>query len=143
MLWTAAAGTRDRPRSCGRGRHCHKQARTALFATGSEVGIGAQAMNALNSGNSRLRLVCMPSTEVFDAQDDAYRESVLPRTVRRRLAVEAGATLSWWRCAGLEGRASGIDRFGGSGKGAPGARTAAFTAEHLAREARELLESAG
>jgi transketolase len=60
----------------------------------------------------------MLSTEAFDAQDEAYREAVLPRAVRRRLAVEAGATLSWWRFVGCEGRVIGIDRFCASGKGA-------------------------
>jgi transketolase len=58
----------------------------------------------------------MPSTEVFDAQVEGYRESVLPRALRRRIAVEAGATLSWWRYVGAEGRVIGIDSFGASGK---------------------------
>ena len=87
-----------------------------VIATGSEVALAAQAVNALKSGASRIRLVSMPSTEVFDAQDEAYRESVLPAAVKRRLAVEAAATLSWWRYVGADGRIIGIDRFGASGK---------------------------
>ena len=60
-----------------------------VIATGSEIGIAAQAVNALNGAGRRVRLVSMPSTETFDAQDGAYRESVLPQAVTRRLAVEA------------------------------------------------------
>ncbi|MDE2263975.1 MAG: transketolase [Gammaproteobacteria bacterium] len=122
---------------------CQGAAECLVIATGSEVSIAAQAVHALNAGGRRVRLVSMPSTEVFDAQEEAYRESVLPRAVRRRLAVEAGATLSWWRYVGSEGRVIGIDRFGASGKGAELLAHFGFTAEHVAREAGELLKSAG
>ena len=120
---------------------CQGTPECLVIATGSEVGIAAQAVSALNAGGRRVRLVSMPATEVFDAQDEAYRESVLPRAVRRRLAVEAGATLSWWRYVGMGGRVIGIDRFGASGKGAEVLAHFGLTAEHVAREARELLES--
>jgi len=83
----------------------------------------------------------MPSTDVFDAQDEAYRESVLPRAVRRRLAVEAAATLSWWRYVGSEGRVLGIDRFGASGKAADLFSHFGFTADNVRREIEELLKS--
>ena len=122
---------------------CQGTPECLVIATGSEVGIAAQAVSALNAGGRRVRLVSMPATEVFDVQDAAYRESVLPRTVRRRLAVEAGATLSWWRYVGIEGRVIGVDRFGASGKGAEVLAQYGFGAERVAREARELLESAG
>jgi transketolase len=59
----------------------------------------------------------MPCCEVFDAQPAPYRESVLPSSVMRRVAVEAGATQSWWRYVGSGGRVLGIDQFGASGKG--------------------------
>jgi transketolase len=88
-----------------------------VIAAGSEVGIAAQAVTALNGAGRRLRLISMPSTEVFDEQDEAYREAVLPRAVTRRLAVEAAARQSWWRYVGSAGRVIGIDRFGASGKG--------------------------
>jgi len=114
-----------------------------VLATGSEVSIAAEAVTALNAGGRRVRLVSMPSTGVFDAQEEAYREAVLPRAVRRRLAVEAGATLSWWRYVGIEGRVVGIDRFGASGKGAEVLARFGFTAEHVNREVVGLLESAG
>ncbi|MGH8328795.1 MAG: transketolase family protein, partial [Steroidobacteraceae bacterium] len=97
---------------------CQGTPECLVIATGSEVAVAAQAVSTLNVGGRRVRLISMPSTQVFEAQDEAYREEVLPHTVRRRLAVEAGATLSWWRYVGREGRVIGIDRFGASGKGA-------------------------
>ncbi|MDB6091439.1 MAG: Transketolase [Gammaproteobacteria bacterium] len=111
-----------------------------VIATGSEIGIAAEAVNALNSSGRRVRLVSMPSTEAFDAQDEAYRESVLPPGVRRRLAVEAGATLFWWRYVGTEGRVLGIDRFGASGKVADLFPHFGFTVDNVAREISELLK---
>ena len=103
-----------------------------VIATGSEVGIAAEAVNKLNSAGRRVRLVSMPSTEAFDAQDEAYRHNVLPPTVRKRLAVEAGATLSWWRYVGLDGQVLGIDRFGASGKFADVYPHFGFTADNIA-----------
>jgi transketolase len=122
---------------------CHGTPECLVLATGSEVAIAAEAVNALNAAGRRVRLVSMPSTDVFETQDEAYRESVLPHTIRRRLAVEAGATLSWWRYVGTEGRVIGIDRFGASGKGAAVLAHFGLTAEHVGREAAELLKSAG
>jgi transketolase len=113
-----------------------------VIASGSEVGIAADAVRALNAAGRRVRLVSMPSTEVFEAQDEAYRESVLPRAVRRRVAVEAGATLSWWRYVGTDGRVIGLDEFGASGKGAELFVHFGFTAERIAREVGELLATA-
>jgi transketolase len=111
-----------------------------VIATGSEVGIAAQAVNSLNGAGRRLRLISMPSTEVFDAQDETYREAVLPRAVTRRLAVEAAARQSWWRYVGSAGRVIGIDRFGASGKGAEVLAHFGFTADNVVRELRGLLE---
>ena len=111
-----------------------------VIATGSEVSIAAQAVNSLNGAGRRVRLISMPSTEVFDAQDEAYREAVLPRAVTRRLAVEAAARQSWWRYVGSAGRVIGIDRFGASGKGAEVLAHFGFTADNVVRELRGLLE---
>jgi transketolase len=111
-----------------------------VIATGSEIDIAAQAVNALNAAGKRVRLVSMPSTEVFDAQDKAYRESVLPSGVTRRLAVEAGATQCWWQYVGLAGRVFGIDQFGASGKGADVLKHFGFTADNVGQQIRELLE---
>ena len=88
-----------------------------VIATGSEVGIAAEAVKELQAAGKRVRLVSMPCCEAFDAQPAPYRESVLPLGVTRRLAIEAGATQSWWRYVGSGGRVMGIDSFGASGKG--------------------------
>jgi len=88
-----------------------------VIATGSEVSVAAPAVRELQAAGKRVRLVSMPCCEVFDAQPAPYRESVLPSSVTRRLAVEAGATQSWWRYVGTGGRVIGIDGFGASGKG--------------------------
>ncbi|HXY76185.1 MAG TPA: transketolase [Steroidobacteraceae bacterium] len=110
-----------------------------VIATGSEIGIAAQAVQEANAAGARVRLVSMPSFETFEAQDEAYRESVLPRSLTRRLAVEAGATQCWWRYAGSEGRVLGIDRFGASGKAADVFPHFGFTAANIGRQIRELL----
>jgi len=111
-----------------------------VIATGSEIGICAQAVTALNSAGRRVRLVSMPCTEAFDAQDDAYRDSVLPRAVTRRLAVEAGARQCWWRYVGTAGNVFGIDQFGASGKGADVFAHFGFTADNIGTQIRQLLE---
>ena len=113
-----------------------------VIASGSEVGIAAEAVRALNAAGRRVRLVSMPSTDLFDEQDAAYREGVLPRAVRRRVAVEAGATLSWWRYVGSDGRVLGLDEFGASGKGPELFVHFGFTAERIQREVAQLLDTA-
>jgi transketolase len=85
-----------------------------VIATGSEVGIAAEAVRTMNGRGRKIRLVSMPSTNRFDAQDDAYRESVLPAAVTRRVAVEAGVRAAWWHYVGLKGQVVGIDHFGAS-----------------------------
>ena len=112
-----------------------------VIATGSEIGIAAEAVTALNGAGRRVRLVSMPSTECFEAQDAAYREQVLPRAVRRRLAVEAGASQSWGGYVGFEGRIIGIDQFGASGKAADLFKHFGFTAEHVRNEIEAMLQS--
>jgi transketolase len=85
-----------------------------VIATGSEVGIAADAVRSLATQGVKLRLVSMPSTNTFERQDAAYRQSVLPDGVTRRVAVEAGVRDAWWRYVGLKGQVVGIDRFGES-----------------------------
>ncbi|HEU4626055.1 MAG TPA: transketolase [Steroidobacteraceae bacterium] len=109
-----------------------------VIATGSEVGIAAEAVNALNSRGRRIRLVSMPSTEAFDAQDAAYRDAVLPPSVTKRLAVEAAATQTWWKYVGMQGRVLGLDRFGLSGKGAELFPHFGFTADNVAKAIDQL-----
>jgi transketolase len=88
-----------------------------VIATGSEVGFAAEAVKELQAAGKRVRLVSMPCCEAFDSQPAPYRESVLPSSCTRRLAVEAGSTQSWWRYVGSQGRVMGIESFGASGKG--------------------------
>jgi transketolase len=109
-----------------------------VVATGSEVGIASEAVRALNLRGRRVRLVSMPSTEAFDAQEAAYRESVLPAVVTKRLAVEAAATQTWWKYVGIQGRVLGIDRFGASGKAADVFPHFGFTADNVAQEIEKL-----
>jgi transketolase len=85
-----------------------------VIATGSEVGIAADAVRAVNAKGRKVRLVSMPSTNTFDRQDDAYRESVLPPAITRRVAVEAGVRAAWWHYVGINGQIVGIDHFGAS-----------------------------
>ena len=82
-----------------------------LIATGSEVGLAMQAAEKLGD---KARVVSMPSTDVFDRQDAAYREAVLPKAVRKRIAIEAGVTDFWRKYVGLDGAVVGIDTFGAS-----------------------------
>jgi transketolase len=110
-----------------------------VIATGSELAIAAEAVKALNGAGRHVRLVSMPSTDVFERQDAAYRESVLPSSVTRRVAVEAGATLPWFRYVGLSGRVIGIDSFGASGKAADLFRHFGLTGEHVRQAVEEIL----
>ncbi len=110
-----------------------------VIATGSELGLAADAVRALQSKGRRVRLVSMPSTDVFEAQEPAWREAVLPGSVTRRVAVEAGARQSWWRYVGLAGEVIGIDRFGASGKGAELFTHFGFTTERVVAGVERLL----
>ncbi len=85
-----------------------------LIATGSEVALAVSAADALSADGIGARVVSMPCTDLFDSQDEAFRQSVLPSAVTVRVAVEAGVTDGWWRYVGPQGRVVGIDRFGAS-----------------------------
>jgi transketolase len=110
-----------------------------VIATGSEVGIAADAVKELQAAGKRVRLVSMPCCEAFDAQPTPYRESVLPASCTRRLAIEAGATQSWWRYVGSSGRVMGIETFGASGKGADLFKHFGLTAADLKAQLEQLL----
>ena len=114
-------------------------ARAVVIATGSEVGIALEAQKQLAQQNVAVRVVSMPSTSVFDRQDAAYRESVLPQGLPR-VAVEAGVTDYWRKYVGLEGAVVGIDRFGESAPGAELFRHFGFTPEKVAAAAREIIK---
>jgi transketolase len=110
-----------------------------VIATGSEVGIAADAVRAATAKGRRVRLVSMPSTNTFDAQDDAYKQSVLPASVVRRVAVEAGVTAAWWRYVGLQGEIVGIDHFGASAPAKDVFKAYGFTAEHVIEAIEKVL----
>jgi len=110
-----------------------------IIATGSEVAPAAEAVRAANAAGRRVRLVSMPSTDVFDAQDAAWREQVLPKAVSRRLAIEAAASQSWWKYVGGGGCVIGIDRFGASGKAAALFEHYGLTTAHISRALDNLL----
>jgi transketolase len=120
---------------------CEGTPQCIVIATGSEVGIAAEAVRELNGGGRRVRLVSMPSTDMFERQDAAYRERVLPASVTRRVAVEAGATALWCRYVGTTGEIVGIDRFGASGKVTDLFRHFGFTREHVARAVEKVLRA--
>ncbi len=110
-----------------------------LIATGSEVALALEAKKLLEGEGRRVRVVSMPCCEVFDAQDADYRERVLPSGVRKRVAVEAGASAYWYKYVGLDGAVVGIDRFGESAPAKQLFAEFGFTAENVARVAREVL----
>ena len=83
-----------------------------IIATGSEVELAVEAKTKLNEQG--VKIVSMPSTNIFDEQPQEYKESVLPKNILKRVAVEAGVTLGWYKYVGLEGRVIGLDRFGAS-----------------------------
>lgn len=111
-----------------------------LIATGSEVHVAVEAAKLLQVEGRRARVVNLASWEIFDAQPVAYREAVLPRSVTRRLAIEAGCSFAWARYVGLEGAVIGIDRFGASAPWKVIAEKMGFTAQSVAGAARRLLE---
>ena len=110
---------------------CAGSPECVVLATGSEVSIALEGVKAAAAQGRRVRLVSMPCTERFDAQDAAYRESVLPAAVSARVAVEAGTTGLWWRYVGSAGRVIGIDHYGASGKAPELYKKYGITAEHV------------
>ena len=85
-----------------------------IIATGSEVELAVEAKAKLNEQGVKVRIVSMPSTNIFDEQPQEYKNSVLPKNILKRVAVEAGVTLGWYKYVGLEGQVIGLDRFGAS-----------------------------
>jgi len=110
-----------------------------IIATGSEVGIAMQAAQQLATQGVGVRLVSMPSSDIFELQDDAYKQSVLPNEVRARIAVEAGISDYWRKYVGLEGDVVGIDQFGASAPGNVLMEHFGFTATNIVERARALL----
>ena len=110
-----------------------------IIATGSEVELAVKAAESLSAKGKKIRVVSMPSTNVFDAQDASYRESVLPSAVTKRVVVEAGVTDSWWKYAGTAGKVVGLDRFGESAPAPKLFKEFGFTPENVAAAVESIL----
>ncbi|MDQ0983820.1 transketolase [Streptomyces sp. V2I9] len=113
-----------------------------LIATGSEVHVAVEAREQLQAAGVPTRVVSMPSVEWFEEQDQGYRDSVLPPSVKARVAVEAGIGLTWYRYVGDAGRIVSLEHFGASADAKVLFREFGFTPEHVAAAARESLEAA-
>jgi transketolase len=110
-----------------------------LIGTGSEVGLCVLAREKLKDFGVRASVVSMPSWSLFEAQEESYRESVLPRGIKKRVTVEAGSPIGWHRWAGDEGRVIGVERFGASAPGQEVFAHLGFTADHVVAAALRLL----
>ncbi|HFI0149285.1 TPA: transketolase [Streptococcus suis] len=111
---------------------------TILLASGSEVNLAVKAAKELEAAGTKVRVVSVPSTEIFDAQDAAYKEEILPSAIRRRLAIEMGATQSWYKYVGLDGKVLGIDTFGASAPAQTVIDNYGFTVENVVKLVGEL-----
>ena len=109
---------------------------TILLASGSEVNLAVASAKALESEGYKVRVVSVPSTDVFDAQDQAYKEEVLPNAVRRRVAIEMAASLPWYKYVGLDGAVIGIDTFGASAPAAKIIEEYGFTVENIVEKVK-------
>jgi len=110
-----------------------------IIATGSEVEIALEAATLLAEEGLKVRVVSMPSWELFDNQEESYKESVLPPSIAARVSVEAGITMGWERYIGSGGRAIGIDHFGASAPAETLFEQFGFTADNVASAVRDLL----
>jgi transketolase len=112
-----------------------------LIGTGSEVELCVKAKAALAEEGIKARVVSMPCIEEFEKQDEEYKRSVLPRTVRARVCVEAGSSYSWYRYAGDYGRIVGIDTFGASAPAKVLFEHFGFTVENVVAKAKESIKA--
>jgi len=111
-----------------------------LIGTGSELSLCDKARDELVALGYKVRLVSMPCIEDFEKQPKKYRESVLPASVRARVAVEAGATATWYKYVGLDGKVVGIDRFGESAPAGKLFDKFGFTVENVVETAKSILK---
>ena len=119
-------------------RGCDGTPDLILIATGSEVALAMKAADTLSAQGKKVRVVSMPSTDVFDSQSSEYRESVLPSSVRRRVAIEAGISDYWYKYVGLDGKVVGMNTFGESAPADELFKVFGFTVENVVKTALEL-----
>ncbi len=110
-----------------------------LIATGSEIALAVEAAATLEQQGTRVRVVSMPSTNIFDTQDAAYRDSVLPPAVECRVAIEAAAPDTWWRYVGTRGRVVAMHSFGASGTAKDLFKHFGFTVENVVKAVQSVL----
>lgn len=110
-----------------------------LLATGSEVGLAVKAAEQLTSEGKKVRVVSMPSWELFEAQDADYKESLLPKSVKKRLSIEAGTSFGWHKYVGDQGDVISVDRFGASAPGGVCLEKFGFTVDNVLAKAKALL----
>ena len=135
--------TGDQIAAIGRGgyilRDCDGTPDAIIIGTGSEVSLATEAAEVLAAKGKNIRVVSMPSTNVFDSQDAAYRESVLPAAVTARVAVEAGVTDYWRKYVGLDGKVIGLDTFGESAPAGEVYKHFGITTENVAKAVEDVL----
>lgn len=119
-----------------------KKPQAILIATGSEVQLAVEAAKQLKAENLLVRVVSMPSTDVFLAQDEAYREQVLPTPVTARIAIEAAASAYWYQFVGNQGKVVGLDRFGASAPAKDVFRDCGFTLSHVVEMTKKVIYAA-
>ncbi len=120
-------------------RDCDGTPEAILIATGSEVELAVKAQEALAGQGKKVRVVSLPSTNVFEAQDQAYRDSVLPPSVTKRVAVEAGVSDGWYKYVGFDGKIIGLDRFGESAPAGELFKEFGFTVDNVVKTVEALL----
>ena len=121
-------------------KDCDGEPELILISTGSEVGLAVQAYDTLTGQGRKVRVVSMPCTSVFDAQDAGYKQAVLPLQVSARIAIEAAHADYWYKYVGLEGRVIGMTTYGESAPAPALFEEFGFTLENILGQAEELLE---
>jgi len=120
-------------------KDCEGSPELIFIATGSEVELAVKAAETLSAEGKKVRVVSMPSTNRFDKQDAAYRESVLPAAVTKRVAIEAGIADFWYKYVGFEGRVVGMNSFGESAPADQLFKLFGFTVDNVVAKAKEIL----
>ena len=120
-------------------KDCEGTPELIFIATGSEVELAVKAADVLTAEGKKVRVVSMPSTNRFDKQDAAYRESVLPAAVTKRVAIEAGIADFWYKYVGFEGRVIGMNSFGESAPADQLFKLFGFTVDNVVAKAKEIL----
>jgi transketolase len=119
--------------------NCKGKAQILLIATGAEVHITLEAQQKLAKKGIAARVINMPSWELFEEQSEDIQKRVLPPTLKKRIAIEAGISMGWERYVGPQGKVIGIDRFGASAPGGTVLEKYGFTADKIVTTALEML----